>query len=215
LLAGLSRPRSGRPSGEMAELVEGGRLEIYCTLTGTGGSNPSLSATGDQGAGRGIEVPDKRNARPLAARRLRTEYRGEMTELVEGARLEIVCTPKGYRGFESHSLRHVSGRRASGPSTSSACEARQGRPPGMEEAGRYGSRVLTTGGPEPRQVRKEATVRCAPVCQGARLPLPIRGELPREALACRLPGALHGERGLMGAIVRGRTLISALIPGGR
>lgn len=26
--------------------------------------------------------------------------------MVEGARLEIVCTPKGYRGFESHSIRH-------------------------------------------------------------------------------------------------------------
>ena len=25
----------------------------------------------------------------------------------EGARLEIVCTPKGYRGFESHSVRHL------------------------------------------------------------------------------------------------------------
>ena len=25
--------------------------------------------------------------------------------MVEGARLESVCTPKGYRGFESHSLR--------------------------------------------------------------------------------------------------------------
>ncbi len=23
----------------------------------------------------------------------------------DGARLEIVCTPKGYRGFESHSVR--------------------------------------------------------------------------------------------------------------
>ncbi len=26
--------------------------------------------------------------------------------VVEGARLEIVCTPKGYRGFESLSIRH-------------------------------------------------------------------------------------------------------------
>lgn len=25
--------------------------------------------------------------------------------VVEGARLEIVCTPKGYREFESHSIR--------------------------------------------------------------------------------------------------------------
>ncbi len=25
----------------------------------------------------------------------------------EGARLEIVCTLKGYRGFESHSLRQI------------------------------------------------------------------------------------------------------------
>ncbi len=27
--------------------------------------------------------------------------------VVEGARLEIVCTPKGYRGFESHPIRHL------------------------------------------------------------------------------------------------------------
>ena len=32
--------------------------------------------------------------------------RGEMSELAEGARLEIVYTPKGYLGFESPSLRH-------------------------------------------------------------------------------------------------------------
>ena len=30
---------------------------------------------------------------------------GEMSELVEGARLESVYTSKGYRGFESHFLR--------------------------------------------------------------------------------------------------------------
>ena len=30
-----------------------------------------------------------------------------MSELAEGARLEIVCTSQAYRGFESHSLRHV------------------------------------------------------------------------------------------------------------
>ena len=29
-----------------------------------------------------------------------------MSELAEGARLEIVYTPKGYLGFESPSLRH-------------------------------------------------------------------------------------------------------------
>ena len=28
-----------------------------------------------------------------------------MSELAEGARLEIVCTSQAYRGFESHSLR--------------------------------------------------------------------------------------------------------------
>ena len=32
---------------------------------------------------------------------------GEMAELAEGARLEIVCASKAYRGFESLSLRHV------------------------------------------------------------------------------------------------------------
>ena len=31
-----------------------------------------------------------------------------MAELAEGARLEIVCTSKAYRGFESLSLRHFS-----------------------------------------------------------------------------------------------------------
>ena len=30
-----------------------------------------------------------------------------MTELAEGARLEIVCTLTGYRGFESPSLRQI------------------------------------------------------------------------------------------------------------
>ena len=30
--------------GEMAELADGARLESVCTLTGTGGSNPPLSA---------------------------------------------------------------------------------------------------------------------------------------------------------------------------
>jgi hypothetical protein len=33
---------------------------------------------------------------------------GEMSELAEGARLEIACTAKRrYRGFESLSLRHI------------------------------------------------------------------------------------------------------------
>ena len=30
---------------------------------------------------------------------------GEVAELVDGARLESVYTPKGYHGFESHPLR--------------------------------------------------------------------------------------------------------------
>jgi hypothetical protein len=35
-------------------------------------------------------------------------YFGEMSELAEGARLEIACTAKRrYRGFESLSLRHI------------------------------------------------------------------------------------------------------------
>ena len=33
------------------------------------------------------------------------KFEGEMSELVEGARLESVYTSKGYRGFESPSLR--------------------------------------------------------------------------------------------------------------
>ena len=32
---------------------------------------------------------------------------GRGDRAVEGARLEIVCTPKEYRGFESPPLRHV------------------------------------------------------------------------------------------------------------
>src|SRR6266540_327545 len=36
--------------------------------------------------------------------------RGEVRELVESARLESVCTPKGYRGFESHPLRQRDGQ---------------------------------------------------------------------------------------------------------
>ena len=35
-----------------------------------------------------------------------------MTELAEGARLEIVCAPKEYLGFESLSLRHVESQEA-------------------------------------------------------------------------------------------------------
>ena len=34
--------------------------------------------------------------------------RGRGDRAVEGARLEIVCTPKEYRGFESPPLRHMS-----------------------------------------------------------------------------------------------------------
>jgi hypothetical protein len=37
------------------------------------------------------------------------EAYGEVRELVESARLESVCTSKGYRGFESHPLRQRSG----------------------------------------------------------------------------------------------------------
>ncbi len=33
-----------KSSGEVSELAEGARLEIVCTLAGTEGSNPSLSA---------------------------------------------------------------------------------------------------------------------------------------------------------------------------
>ena len=33
---------------------------------------------------------------------------GRDVRVVEGARLESACTPKGYRGFESHSLRRYS-----------------------------------------------------------------------------------------------------------
>ena len=37
---------------------------------------------------------------------------GEMSELAEGARLEIVYTPKAYLGFESPSLRQNNSRPA-------------------------------------------------------------------------------------------------------
>jgi hypothetical protein len=37
---------------------------------------------------------------------LNLHWRGDRA--VEGARLEIVCTPKEYRGFESPPLRHLS-----------------------------------------------------------------------------------------------------------
>ncbi len=33
--------------------------------------------------------------------------RGEVSELAEGVRLEIVCAPKEHRGFESHPLRNT------------------------------------------------------------------------------------------------------------
>ncbi len=36
--------------------------------------------------------------------------RGEVSELAEGARLEIVYASKGYPGFESPPLRHFLGR---------------------------------------------------------------------------------------------------------
>ena len=39
--------------------------------------------------------------------RRRKRISGEMTELAEGARLEIVCAPKAYLGFESLSLRQL------------------------------------------------------------------------------------------------------------
>lgn len=42
----------------------------------------------------------------LLSASMRLSRCGEMTELAEGARLEIVCAPKAYLGFESLSLRH-------------------------------------------------------------------------------------------------------------
>ena len=36
------------------------------------------------------------------------DFKGELSELAEGARLESVYTPKGYRGFESLTLRSSS-----------------------------------------------------------------------------------------------------------
>ena len=38
----------------------------------------------------------------------RSNWLGGMSELAEGARLEIVYTPKAYPGFKSPSLRHLS-----------------------------------------------------------------------------------------------------------
>ncbi len=53
---------------------------------------------------------------------------GEMSELAEGARLEIVCTPtKVYRGFESPSLRHFVFDMIAGPCGTENCELRQVR----------------------------------------------------------------------------------------
>ena len=62
-------------------MVEGGRFEIYCRRSSTGGSNPPLSAHLRLDEGRGDRV-------------------------AEGARLEIVCGAT-HRGFESPSLRHL------------------------------------------------------------------------------------------------------------
>ncbi len=45
LAAGLPEKIVCLSCGEMTELAEGARLEIVCALTGTEGSNPSLSAT--------------------------------------------------------------------------------------------------------------------------------------------------------------------------
>ena len=44
----------------------------------------------------------------LLAARAASNWLGGMSELAEGARLEIVYTPKAYPGFKSPSLRHLS-----------------------------------------------------------------------------------------------------------
>src|SRR5919109_3529809 len=72
----------------------------------------SKSIRGPQGSS-GVRIPlppplsrsEHRQSGDLSPSRGGRTRRGEVRELVESARLESVCTPKGYRGFESHPLR--------------------------------------------------------------------------------------------------------------
>ena len=89
-------------------MVEGACLESRCTLSGTGGSNPSLSVVT-----KAERVGFPRDAGWRDARE------------AEGARLEIVRTVR-YRGFESLSLRNASFG-AAGPCATAGCEPRQAR----------------------------------------------------------------------------------------
>jgi hypothetical protein len=68
----------------------------------------------------------------------------------EGARLEIVCTLNPYRGFKSHSLRHLGHLKV--PAFVGCLAAARERP-------------FAAGGCEPREVRKEATVSIFPGCR--------------------------------------------------
>ena len=85
-----------------ARVVEPDGLENRCAGNRTVGSNPTLSAknrfSGYPVSSSSVFLPDNR--------KLRNRSSGEMSELAEGARLEIVWPPKASRGFESPSLRH-------------------------------------------------------------------------------------------------------------
>ena len=63
---------------------------------------------------------DRRSHERRAGSRPRGPWRG--VRAAEGARLESVCTPKGYRGFESHPLRQRSRGRARQRARSGAVE---------------------------------------------------------------------------------------------
>lgn len=94
---------------------------------------------------------------------------GEMTELAEGARLEIVCAPKAYLGFESLSLRQNDSHPWTGvfhhsfiqraDSTSGADEApasskpKTAAPNRAARPMRRGGRVVECGGLENRFTR--------------------------------------------------------------
>ena len=80
-------------------MVEGARLESVCTLPGTEGSNPSLSAIFLEEEG--FFCWNK----SLIVCFFDLFWRG--VREAEGARLLSVCTLTGYRGFESLPLRHL------------------------------------------------------------------------------------------------------------
>ena len=88
-------------SGEMRERLNRADSKSVVLFCSTEGSNPSLSDWERPRCGR--FAVDSGSSVPRTTRPRHASWRDDRE--AEGVRLESVCTPQGYRGFESLSLR--------------------------------------------------------------------------------------------------------------